>query len=156
VPFRPVFIALGSNLDDPSTMVKQAVAVLQSSAAFQEIRVSKLRWTAPVGPAGQGEYLNGVVAAQSDWEPECLLALLHSIEAKLGRTRHGQRWGARRIDLDLLMVGDLIRRTASLTLPHPEMTERSFVMEPLAELAPDTRHPTDGRTMAAHSEALCG
>lgn len=119
--------------------------LVQSLDAFQNVRVSKFRMTKPVGGIEQVDYVNGAVAAESDWAPECLLALLHIIESSLGRNREREvRWGPRSIDLDLLMVGDQIIDSPSLTLPHPEMIRRRFVLEPLVELAPETIHPVNG------------
>ena len=123
---------------------------MKSLDAFKNVRVSSFRVTKPVGDVAQSDYVNGVMAAESDWAPECLLALLHSVEASLGRNRaHEVHWGPRPIDLDLLMVGDRVIDSPSLTLPHPEMTHRRFVLEPLDELAPTAVHPLSG--LCVHS-----
>ena len=103
----------------------------------------------------QDDFLNGAVAAESDWEPEELLQHLHALEAQLGLVRGTKvRWGPRPIDLDLLMVGDLVLDTPRLRLPHPELPKRRFVLEPLAELAPMAVHPATGQTMAQMLKAL--
>lgn len=108
-----------------------------------------------MGGVPQPEYLNAVVGARTTWTPHDLLALLQGIEARLGRERsREERWGPRPIDLDLLMVGDLVVESQTLTLPHPEMTRRRFVLEPLAELAPQAVHPTTGQTVLALLEGL--
>ena len=142
-------------MDNPHEKLQQAVELLGSLDAFRHIRVSNLRVTAPVGNITQPDFVNAVVAAESDWSPECLLALLHIIEASLGRDRAREvRWGPRSIDLDLLMVGDQVIDSPSLTLPHPEMTRRPFVLEPLVELAPKTIHPVNGLCVRALLESV--
>ncbi len=105
---------------------------------------SSLYRTVPVGgPAGQRDFLNAVVALRPHFQPEALLAELLCLEAEQGRVRH-ERWSARTLDLDLLAYGDLVCETPELTLPHPRMLERAFVLAPLCELAPQWRHPLAG------------
>lgn len=155
-PFRAVFIALGSNLGNPEANLKAAVQALRQSPALENVRASRFTRTSPVGPIrDQPDFLNGVVAAQSAWEPERLLGHLHALEATLGLERQKKiRQGPRLIDLDLLIVGELVCHSNTLTLPHPRMTERRFVLEPLAQLAPAFRHPVSGQTISALLEAL--
>ncbi|HIA03920.1 MAG TPA: 2-amino-4-hydroxy-6-hydroxymethyldihydropteridine diphosphokinase [Myxococcales bacterium] len=156
MPKRPVYIGIGSNKNDPPAMVRRALDELKNSVAFQNFRVSQLIWTDPVGPIEQDAFLNGVVAASTDWEPECILALLHAIESSMGRNRAvEQRWGPRAIDLDLLMLGDVVMSNSSIQIPHPEMEKRRFVLAPLAELAPHAVHPVNKQSVADMLEALC-
>ena len=116
---------------------------------MRNIRCSTFRTTKPVGDIPQPDYVNAALIGESEWHPECLLSLLHSIEMSLGRNRICEvRWGPRPIDLDLLMVGNMVVHSPSITLPHPEMTRRRFVLEPLAELAPSAVHPITGQTMS--------
>jgi 2-amino-4-hydroxy-6-hydroxymethyldihydropteridine diphosphokinase len=151
----PIFVGLGSNVGNPHGKLQQAVDLLNSLDAFRNVRVSNLRVTTPVGNIKQPNFVNAVVAAESDWSPECLLVLLHIIESSLGRDRTREvRWGPRSIDLDLLMVGDQVTDSPSLTLPHPEMTRRRFVLEPLVELAPEAIHPVNGLCVRALLESV--
>lgn len=112
---------------------------------------SRLYRTAPVGgPGGQPDYLNAVVElrpAPPYRDPRALLAALHRVEARFGRRRR-VRWEARRLDLDLLALGDEVRDEPGLRLPHPRMMERAFVLIPLSDVAPGWRDPRDGRAAA--------
>jgi len=147
-----VYIALGANLGDREATLSAAVDGLRASGLFDSIRVSSWWETEPVGPVPQGSFLNGAVHAWSTAAPQRILDELLAIETRLGRVRT-VRWGPRTIDLDLLMVGELIVNTETLTLPHPEMTRRRFVLDPLAEIAPDAQHPS-GPTIAELLEDL--
>jgi len=110
--------------------------------------VAPLYRSAPVGPiAKQPDFLNTVVLAASDAAPEELLSIAKLLEAAAGRTA-GPRWGPRRLDIDILSVGELRRDDEALTLPHPRLRERGFVLAPLAAIAPGLRLPPDGRTAA--------
>ncbi len=153
----PVAIALGGNLGEPERSLAAALVALREGAALADVRASTLRWTAPVGTVPQPQFLNGAVVATTTWPPQVLLAWLHAIEASLGRERPPAtetRWGPRSLDLDLLMYGGLQLTTASLMLPHPELAHRRFVLEPLAELAPDWVVPGTGATVASLLERL--
>lgn len=141
------FIGLGSNQGDRRGQIDAAVRLLRAAEGIHEVVVSPLHETTPVGgPAGQGPYLNAAARIQTPFDPHGLLTLLMDIEQRLGRVR-GARWGPRTIDLDLLLFEDRIIDTPDLIVPHPRMHERSFVLEPLAEIAPDVRHPRLGLTI---------
>lgn len=146
-----VFIALGSNLGDREALLRRARALLAALPGTTLSAVSRLYETAPVGGPEQGDYLNQVVELRSSLPPRELLAAAMRIEAELGRERR-VRWGPRSIDVDILWYDGFASAEAELELPHPRMEERRFVLEPLAELAPDLVLPS-GRTVAA---ALAG
>ncbi|MDQ1437619.1 MAG: 2-amino-4-hydroxy-6-hydroxymethyldihydropteridine diphosphokinase [Acidimicrobiaceae bacterium] len=126
------FLALGSNLGDREAFIRQAVAALPDVVA-----VSPVYETDPVGgPTGQGPYLNAVVELDTDLSPRELLDWCHRLEDAAGRVRT-ERWGPRTLDVDVLLVGDLVVDEPDLTVPHPRMWERDFVLRPLADLAPE-------------------
>lgn len=131
-----VFIGLGSNLEPREATIRRAVERIGALPGTRVVRVSTLRNTAPMGVADQPDFLNGVAEIATAVAPEPLLAALLDIELGLGRVRD-RRWGPRTIDLDLLLYGGRRIATESLTVPHPRLRERPFVLEPLAEIAPD-------------------
>lgn len=110
--------------------------------------VSGLYRSRPVGGPPQPDYLNAALRLDTALGPEALLARLHALEAQAGRVRR-ERWGPRTLDLDLIGLGELVRATPTLTLPHPRAHERAFVLAPLAEVAPAWAWPLTGETVAA-------
>jgi 2-amino-4-hydroxy-6-hydroxymethyldihydropteridine diphosphokinase len=131
---------------------------LRASAEVRVLAVSTWLETAPVGgPLGQGAYLNGACLVDTTLEPHALLDLLLTIEQERGRDRaREERHGPRTLDLDLILCGDLQHDDERLSLPHPRWTERLFVLEPLAQIAPDLVDTRSGRTvaqLAAHVRA---
>jgi 2-amino-4-hydroxy-6-hydroxymethyldihydropteridine diphosphokinase len=139
------YVGLGSNLGDSRAVLERALDALAALPGTRVTAASSLYATAPVGVTQQPEFLNRVAALETSLPPADLMARLLEIEAREGRVR-STRWGPRTIDLDILLYGDLAISGASLTVPHPEMTRRGFVLAPLAEIAPDALHPTSGRT----------
>lgn len=141
-------IGLGSNLEGPQRQLSLAVRGLTRLGLV--VGRSSLYQSAPQGgPPGQPDYLNAVVALMPTChEPEQLLAGLLELEREQGRVRR-ERWAARTIDLDLLSWGSRVVVSATLTLPHPRLLERAFVLAPLCELAPDWRHPVSGLSACA-------
>ncbi len=141
------YIALGSNLGDREGMIRGAVERLRCDPGINDVQVSSLHeYPAVGGPPGQGSYLNAAARLETKLEPLELLHLLLHIERELGRERR-ERWGPRTIDLDLLLFDDLVIDTPDLTVPHPRMHERRFVLEPLAEIAGPVLHPSLRRTV---------
>lgn len=135
--WQPAYVGIGSNLDDPRRQVElafEALARLPDSRL--ELR-SPLYHTRPLGEVEQPPFVNAVAALLTQLTPEALLAELRRIERELGREPPRQRWGPRRIDLDLLVLGRETRTGESLTLPHPGIAERDFVLYPLADIAAD-------------------
>jgi 2-amino-4-hydroxy-6-hydroxymethyldihydropteridine diphosphokinase len=142
------YIALGSNLGDRRGYLDKAVEALRGRAGVIVSRMSPVYETAPVGgPPGQGPYLNAAAELQTDLSADALLSALLEVELGLGRVR-AEKDGPRTIDLDLLLYGDLVRDDTHLTLPHPRLHQRLFVLRPLADVAPGVIHPALQRTVA--------
>ena len=146
MPLNRSAIALGSNLGDSLAILQGAIAALDRHPDVTVTSCSSIYQTPPVGPP-QPDYFNACALLASSLAPEALLRVLLAIEAQFGRVRR-ERWGARLLDLDLLLVEEQQLQTPSLELPHPRMWERAFVMVPLAEIAPDWRHPSSGQTVS--------
>ncbi len=142
-------MAIGSNLGDRARHLARAVAELRGAPGVEVTALSSVYETEPVGGPPQGRYLNAVVALRTELAPRALLDLLLAIEAREGRVRDGRRDAPRPLDLDLLLHGDATLDTPELVLPHPRLHERAFVLEPLAELAPERVHPVLGETFSA-------
>lgn len=151
-PVTTACIALGSNLGSPvGDRGATLDAAVQRIGRIPGVRVlARSAWlrTAPVGVADQPEFLNGACVVETSLDPRALLERLMEVEREFGRERSGSaRWGPRTLDLDLLLYGTLTVRERDLVVPHPRMHERSFVLEPLAEIAPHALIPTLGATV---------
>jgi 2-amino-4-hydroxy-6-hydroxymethyldihydropteridine diphosphokinase len=141
------WVAVGSNLGDRWAHLALAARALRAAPGVALARASSVWDTEPVGPP-QPRYLNAVLELETARTPEGLHRLLQEVERGAGRRRE-VRWGARTLDLDLLLFGDRALRSPTLTLPHPEMARRRFVLAPLAELCPGRIVPGTGETVAA-------
>jgi 2-amino-4-hydroxy-6-hydroxymethyldihydropteridine diphosphokinase len=146
-----VYLGLGSNLGDREAVLRAAIRALDAGGV-RILHRSSVYETEPVGLRDQPRFLNLVVEAETALSPDDLLALIQLIEASLGRTRE-VRWGPRTVDIDILLFGDETVVTDRLTIPHPEIRGRRFVLEPLAELRPDLKLP-GGPTVADALAAL--
>jgi 2-amino-4-hydroxy-6-hydroxymethyldihydropteridine diphosphokinase len=143
----PAYVGVGSNLGDPAGQVSRALDALSALPATRLVSRSALYHTPPFGSVPQPAFVNAAAGLLTQLAPEDLLAALRSLERELGREPARERWGPRRIDLDLLVVGNERRATGSLTLPHPGIAERDFVLYPLADIAPDLEVPGLGRVV---------
>lgn len=141
---RPAYVGIGSNLAEPRQQVEQAIVALQAIGQTSVVARSSLYRSAPHGPIEQPDFINAVVALATGLDVAELFRNLQTIEARQGRVR-GERWGPRVIDLDLLVFGDALIASEDLTLPHPGIAERNFVLLPLQEIAPDLIIPGLGR-----------
>jgi 2-amino-4-hydroxy-6-hydroxymethyldihydropteridine diphosphokinase len=143
-------IGLGANLGNREGNLTCAWELLGQVPGVRTLCLSRFYETEAVTLTPDSEqpmYLNAVGLLETELMPEILLRAMTSIEQQLGRVRT-ERWGSRTIDLDLLLFGELELQTDALTIPHPRMTERRFVLEPAAEVAPEMRHPTHGKTIS--------
>jgi 2-amino-4-hydroxy-6-hydroxymethyldihydropteridine diphosphokinase len=143
--WQPAYIGVGSNLADPRQQVLTACARLGKLPRSRVLLRSPLYRSRPLGPIAQPEFVNAVVAVLTQLRPGELLAALRALETAQGRPAQHERWGPRIIDLDLLAYAREQRTDAQLTLPHPGIVERNFVLYPLADIAPDLELPGLGR-----------
>jgi len=139
------YVALGANLGERETALLRAVELLNEEPEVRVVAVSRFRETDPVGFEQQPKFVNAAARIETSLASRELLERLLDIERQLGRTREGPRFGPRTVDLDLLVYGDELVDEPGLTLPHPRLHERRFVLEPLAELDPQLWVPGRGR-----------
>lgn len=149
---KTAYIALGSNLEQPELQLQRAVDNIDSVPDMTVTACSKLYQSDPVGPVGQPDYCNAVVAVNTSLKPLQLLNSLQSIENAHGRIR-SVRWGPRTLDLDILLYGDQIIESERLTVPHYQMHVRNFVLCPLLDIAPELELP-DGKQLKAMVDKL--
>ena len=140
-----VCIALGGNMGDTEALINQAL-IKMKGRGIKPVKVSSFIVTKPYGGVEQDDFLNGACVAETDLDPETLLATLLDIEKELDRVRV-IHWGPRTIDLDVIFYEDRIINTNTLTVPHRDMENRTFVLEPMNEICPDWIHPVNGKTV---------
>lgn len=138
------YVGLGANLDDPGMRVREAMRRLEELPGTQLVAHSSLYLSEPWGETDQPPFVNAVSVLDTVLEPGQLMVSLLDLEREMGRVREARRWGPRRIDLDLLVYGGIRQHVPGLTLPHPRLHERAFVLVPLAEVAPDLEIPGRG------------
>ncbi len=139
--WHPAYIGVGSNLDDPPAQIVSAFSKLAELPSTRVIFTSPIYRTKPFGPVEQPDFANAVVGVLTQLGPHALLAGLQAVEAAQGRPDKRQRWGPRVIDLDVLVYGRERFADSQLTIPHPGIVERNFVLYPLADIAPDLDIP---------------
>jgi 2-amino-4-hydroxy-6-hydroxymethyldihydropteridine diphosphokinase len=137
------YIGLGSNLADPQQQVRTAINDISAITETSLLAKSSLYHSPPMGPQDQPDYINAVVAIETALSPHALLDALQQIEQKHGRIRK-RHWGERTLDLDILLYADKVIEDERLTVPHPGIAERAFVVYPLAEIAPALQIPGHG------------
>ncbi len=139
-----VYIALGSNLDDPANHIRRACQELGALPQTRCLQYSRLYQSTPHGPTDQPDYINAVAELETMLPPNELLSMLQALEKAHGRVRTGEHWGPRPLDLDILLYGDQQIDGPDLQIPHPYMAQRAFVLYPLAELISDLNIPGCG------------
>lgn len=149
----PLLVALGTSLGDRHRLLEQAVALLDQTPGIRVDATSAVYDTTPVGGVAERRFLNAAVELRTRLEPEPLLDRLQAVENGLGRTRT-ERWEDRTMDLDLVLWGTRLIETPRLTVPHPELHRRRFVLAPAVDLAPTAPHPVLGQTLAQLLRAL--
>jgi len=152
---RKTYFSIGSNLGDREQNLKTAVEMLAANPRVTILRQSSVYETEPQDVAAQPWFLNIAVEAWTSLFPMQLLTFTQSVERGMGRVRRLAK-GPRIIDIDILLYGAVVVRTPTLEIPHPAMTERRFVLEPLAEIVPGLRHPVTKKTVAEHLKAIQG
>jgi 2-amino-4-hydroxy-6-hydroxymethyldihydropteridine diphosphokinase len=141
----PAYVGLGSNLDGPRTRIARAFEALAMLPGTRLVLRSRLYASKPFGPVVQPDFLNAAAGLLTTLDVEAFFSALRALEPALGREPRRERWGPRAIDLDLLVFGEERRAGDALTLPHPGIVERNFVLYPLLDIAPELMVPGCGR-----------
>lgn len=149
-----VYLGIGSNLGNRLKNINGALLYLNKEKKIKIVKTSPFYETKPEGGPQQSNFLNGAVYIKTKEEPLALLKILKKIERRLGRKKSQIRWSPRPIDLDILLYDDLLFENKKLTIPHPLMTERLFVILPLADIAPRLKHPISKKSIRKTIEIL--
>ena len=144
---QPVFVSIGSNQGDSFEIIDNVITLIENSPLFENIRVSSFYITTPVGKVPQKNFLNCAIGFHTGLYPYELLTVLQHYETVFGRKRL-IKWGPRTLDLDILFYGSQIISSRKLTVPHPELRNRGFVLKPLVEIAPNFIDPVSGKTVS--------
>jgi len=147
-----VYVAAGSNVEPERNLARACAEIAKQ---WPDARFSRAYRNAAVGFEGP-EFINLVVGFSTDQPLHAVLARLHAIEHECGRPRNAPKWASRTMDLDILLFGDLIEKTAEYTVPRPDLLKRPFMLGPMAEIAPQVRHPVANQTMAELWSAFDG
>lgn len=156
--WKKAYLGIGSNLGDRRKYLEQGISGLKNNLRIRKVRCSGVLETKPYGGVEQGDFCNAAIELETLLPPYELLDFLHQLEEKAGRERK-IRWGPRTLDLDILFYEDFISQDPVLTVPHPDMANRAFVLEPLSELCPWYLHPVTGKSIRQMLEELknkCG
>lgn len=146
-----IYLGLGSNVGEREEFLRAAINTL--SAKITNTTISSFYATAPWGKTDQAEFLNLCIFGETNLKPEELLKFIKQLEVSLGRA-HSEKWGPREIDIDILFYDDLVVNTSQLEIPHPFLAERAFVLIPLAEIAPNLKHPVFKKTISELAKAV--
>lgn len=149
-----VYIGLGSNLESPEEKINSARDVISNHRGIKAVKFSSLYKSPPMGPQDQPDYVNAVMCVESGFSAIELLKILQKIEHNFGRTRKGVRWGARTLDLDILLYADQNIDMPDLVIPHTGLAERAFVLYPLQEIASDSLF-IPGKGLLSQLVSLC-
>ena len=151
--WHTVYLSFGSNMGNPTGHINEAITMLKDPYAIRNVKLSELFVTKPYGPVEQNDFVNGCLEMETYMDPEELVNFIHEIEDYFERDR-SIRWGPRPIDLDIVFFDDDVYNSKTLTIPHADMENRMFVLEPLSQLCPGRRHPVWGKTVAQMKKEL--
>lgn len=151
--WHTVYLSFGSNVGEPIGTINEAIIMLKDPYAIRNIKRSDLFVTKPYGPVEQNDFVNGCLEMETYMDPEELVTYIHEIEDYFERDR-SIHWGPRPIDLDIVFFDDYVYNSKTLTIPHADMENRMFVLEPLSQLCPGRRHPVWGKTVGQMKKEL--
>lgn len=144
--WHTVYLSFGSNVGNPTGHINESIMMLEELDAVRNVKTSEYFVTKPYGPVEQNDFVNGCLEMETYMDPEELVSYIHEIEDYFERDR-SIRWGPRPIDLDIVFFDEYVYNSQSLTIPHVDMENRMFVLEPLSQLCPGRRHPVLGKTV---------